>query len=389
MTGKTVLVLGAGSGGLVVANRLRRMLGKQHRIVLVDRNPIHSFAPAFTGVMLGRRTPGRISRDLTALRRKGIEFICSEITRIDPAARTVRLVDQEITAGYLVIALGAQYSSEEIPGLNKAWTYYHLDGADGLNEELRRFRGGRVTVVVSALPYKCPAAPYEGALLLDDHFRRTGLDAEVHVYTPESQPLPVAGKAVGRAVLDILASRKIEFHPGVNLKTVDQQAKAMHFADGTEAPFDLLVATPVHTVPHVVREAGLAPEGGWVSVDRETLAIRSAGSGQATFENVYAIGDVTTIPLANGMLLPKAGVFAHGEAEVVARNIAAEINGSDPIWAFGGQGSCFLETTRSKCAYATGHFFAEPEPEVHLRHPSRRWHWAKTGFERLWLWRWF
>lgn len=381
MTARTVLILGAGSGGLVVANRLRRMLGKEHRIVLVDRSPIHSFAPAFTRVMLGRATAGRISRDLTTLRRKGIEFICSEITGIDPETRTVRLVDQEITAGHLVIALGVRYSSEEIPGLNKAWTYYHLDGADGLNEELRRFKGGRVAVVVSALPYKCPAAPYEGALLLDDHFRRAGLDAEVHVYTPESQPLPVAGHAAGQAVLDILAVRKIGFHPGVNLKTVDQQAKVMRFADGDEAPFDLLVATPIHAVPHVVREAGLAPEGGWVSVDRETLA--------TSFENVYAIGDVTAIPLANGMMLPKAGVFAHGEAEVVARNIAAEINGADPIWAFGGQGACFLETTRSKCAYATGHFFAEPDPDVHLRQPSRKWHFAKTGFERLWLWRWF
>jgi sulfide:quinone oxidoreductase len=89
------------------------------------------------------------------------------------------------------------------------------------------------------------------------------------------------------------------------------------------------------------------------------------------------------------MNLPKAGVFAHGEAEVVARNIAAEINGSDPIWAFGGQGACFLEVSRDRCGYASGRFFAEPNPEVHMRPPGRWWHFAKLGFERLWLWRWF
>lgn len=381
MAGKTVLILGAGSGGLVAANRLRRMLGREHRVVLVDRSPIHSFAPAFTGVMLGRRSPARISRDLTVLRRRGIEFIAAEIVGIDPTSRTVHLPRQEITADYLIISLGAEYSSEEVPGLNKAWTYYHLDGAEGLAEELTRFKGGRVAVTVSALPYKCPAAPYEGAFLLEEHLRRRKLDAEIHVYTPEPQPLPVAGKAMGEAVQELMKARGIQYHPQLTLERVDQQAKVMHFADGTEAPFDLLVATPIHRVPRVVREAGLAPEGGWVAVDRETLATQH--------ENVYAIGDVTAIPLANGMMLPKAGVFAHGEAEVVSRNIAAEIAGSDPLWAFGGHGACFLEVSRQRCAYATGHFFAEPEPQVRLRPPSRLWHFAKVGFERLWLWRWF
>lgn len=381
MASKTVIVLGAGSGGLVAANRLRRMLPKEHRVVLIDRNPVYSFPPAYTAVMLGRRHPGRICRDLNSLQRKGIEFIAAEVTGIDPATRTVRLPRREISGDYLVISLGAEYSSEEVPGLNKAWTYYHLDGAEGLAEELRRFRGGRVAVTVSALPYKCPAAPYEGAFLLEDHFRRAGIEAEVHVYTPEPQPLPVAGKAVGEAVVGMMEARGIAYHPRLALDRVDQQGRVMHFKDGSQAPFDLLVATPIHRAPRVVVEAGLAAQGGWIEVDRQTMATR--------FENVYAIGDVTAIPLANGMMLPKAGVFAHGQAEVVARNIAAEIAGSDPLWAFGGHGACFLEVSRRKCGYATGHFYAEPQPEVHLRPPSLMWHFAKAGFERLWLWRWF
>ncbi len=383
MPGKTTLILGGGTGGLVAANRLRRLLGKEHRVVLADRTPEHTFAPSFTWVMLGQRDRRRVTRDLRRLEKKGIEFLLGEIAGIDPAAKKAQIGDREMSYDYLVIALGAQYSSEEVPGLNRAWTFYHLDGAEGLAEELPKFTSGRVAILISSLPYKCPAAPYEGALLLDDYFRRRRLrgEVEIKVYTPEPRPLPVAGQAAGEMVEDLLAGRDIGFTPQVKVKSIDHSSRALQFEDGSEAPFDLLVATPIHRAPDVLVAAGLAASGGWVSVDRETLA--------TSFPDTYAIGDAAAIPLANGMMLPKAGVFAHGEAEVVARNIAAEINEGRPIWAFGGQGACFLETGGGKGAYVTGHFFAEPEPDVTLRRPSRFWHWAKVGFERVWLWRWF
>ncbi|MBI2913859.1 MAG: NAD(P)/FAD-dependent oxidoreductase [Chloroflexi bacterium] len=383
MAGKTIVILGGGVGGLVAGNRLRRLLDREHRVVLVDRSPWHTFAPAFTRVMLGRTEPRRITRQLRTLNRKGIEFIAAEVTQIDPANKKVRLEQQELSYDYLVVCLGAHYSAQEIPGLAQAWTYYHLEGAEGLRDELPNFKAGRIAIVVSSMPYKCPAAPYEGALLLDHYFRRRGVraDVEIRLLTPEPYPLPVAGQAVGQMVVDILAGREVWFSPGLRLKAVDQAAKKLQFEDGSDAPFDLLIATPVHRVPDVLRAAGLAKDGGWVSVDRETLA--------TPFEDVYAIGDCAASPLANGMMLPKAGVFAHGQAEVVARNLAAEIAGGEPHWAFGGRGSCFLETGYGKAAYATGNFFAEPDPEVALRPPSFFWRWAKIGFERMWLWRWF
>ncbi|MEE8370251.1 MAG: NAD(P)/FAD-dependent oxidoreductase, partial [Dehalococcoidia bacterium] len=187
--------------------------------------------------------------------------------------------------------------------------------------------------------------------------------------------------AGGQMVIDLLASRQIAFNGGVRLKSVDQEAKKLAFEGGGEAAFDLLVATPVHSVPGVLVAAGMAKEGGWVTVDRETMA--------TPFPDVYAVGDATAVPLANGMMLPKAGVFAHGEAEIVARNIAAEINGRQSDWAFGGQGACFLETGFGKAAFAEGNFFAEPDPKVVVRSPSRFRRWQKLGFERTWLWRWF
>jgi sulfide:quinone oxidoreductase len=383
LAGKTVLILGGGTGGLVAAHRLRRMLPKEHRIVLVDRSPQYSFAPSYTWVMLGKREGRQITRDLRSLTKKGIEFVLGEVESIDPANKRVTVAGQEVGFDYLIVALGAQYSSDEIPGLNLSWTFYHLDGADGLAERLQTFASGRIAVVVSALPHKCPAAPYEGALLLDDHFRRrkSRKGIEIHVYTPESAPLPSAGARVGDRVVQLLGERDIAFTPEVVLGEVDQRARQMRFHDGTAAGFDLLIATPIHHCPSALCESGLASEGGWVEVNRETLA--------TGFDGVYAIGDANVIPLGDGNILPKAGVFAHAEAEVVARNIAAEVSGGEPIWAFGGQGGCLMSTSEGKAAYIDGDYFAEPEPEVRLRGPNRRWHWAKLGFERLWLWRWF
>lgn len=153
------------------------------------------------------------------------------------------------------------------------------------------------------------------------------------------------------------------------------------FATGAEAEFDLLVYVPPHRVPAVVQRAGLAPEGGWVSVDRATFATR--------FPGVFPLGDVTSVPLAMGKPLPKAGVFAHAQAEVVAANLAAEWSGSASRRLFDGHGQCFLETGDGRAGLGSGNFYAEPLPEVGLRGPSRWWHWGKILFERRWLREWF
>jgi sulfide:quinone oxidoreductase len=333
--------------------------------------------------MVGKKVAEQISRDLRRLERKGIEFIAAEISGIDLSKRTVHLSGQELAYDYLLLAMGAQYTAGDIPGLAIAYTYYTLEGAEALREELAAFRAGRIAIVVPGVPYKCPAAPYEGALLMDHHFRRAGLrpEVEIRLFTPEPAPLPVVGPAIGQEVVEILDRREVRFSPNSRLKSVDPAAKKLAFEDGSEAPYDLLIGVPLHEVPTVVREAGLAEPGGWVKVDRDTLATE--------FEGVFAVGDVTAITLPNGRPLPKAGVFAHGEAEVVARNIAAEISDGGTRWAFGGEGACFLEIGFGKAAYVKGNFFAEPEPEVQMRRPGMLWRWVKEGFIRTWLWRWF
>lgn len=383
MAGRTVAVLGGGVGGLVAANRLRKLLSREHRIVLIDRGVWHSVASAYTAVMVGQKVAQQVSRDLRRLHRKGIEFVAAEVTGIDLSGKTVRFDGQELPYDYLIVSLGTQYSVGEISGLGTAYTYYTLEGAEGLREEIANFTSGRIAIVVAGLPYKCPTAPYEGALLLDHHFRRQRLrhDVEIRLFTPEPAPLSVAGEAISEAVTELLAGREIWYSPGTRLQAVDPQGKKLVFQDGVDASYDLLIAVPLHEVPSVVRASGLAEEGGWVEVDRETMA--------TPFEGVYAVGDVTEVPLANGLMLPKVGVFAHGEAEVVARNIAAEISGSETLWAFGGAGKCFLETGYGKAARVEGNFYAEPDPELRMRQPSFLWRWEKEGFIRTWLWRWF
>ena len=388
MNAKAVAVLGGGVGGLVAANELRRLLPGQHRIVLVERDLRHAFAPSFLWVMTGDRRPDQVVRDLRTLVRPGVDVVEAEVVGLDPAGGRVETTRKPISYDYLVIALGAEFAPEAIVGLaGGARTFYTWDGAARLYEALQAFpeRGGTVAVVVSAVPYKCPGAPHEGAMLIADYFRRRGLRnrVEVHLYTPEPQPMPVAGPALGEAVKEMLRARGVAFHPLHKLTAVDGRAQELVFEGQTPTKFDLLVAIPPHRSPQVVRDAGLVSETGWIPVDRTSLKTRH--------ENVYAVGDVTAIQIPGRwkpevpLMLPKAGVFAHAQAEVVARRIAAEITGASASAEFGGGGYCMLEAGEAMAGFAFGDFFAEPSPQVELRQLGRAWHWGKVLFEQWWL----
>jgi len=386
MTAQTIVILGGGVGGLVAANELAQRLPSGQRIVLVERAARHAFAPSFLWLMTGERRAEQITRDLRALVRPGVEIVHAEVRGIDLAAGRVHTDGESIAYDHLILALGAELAPEAIPGLAQAaHTFYTLDGADRLRSELAEFKGGSVAVVVSALPYKCPGAPHEGAMLLGDFFRRRGLAGAVdlHLFTPEPQPMPVAGPELGTAVEEMLASRGIAFHPLHKLTAVDPATRELSFEGRPAVRYDLLVAIPPHRGPRLLREARLANEAGWVPVDRGTLATRH--------DRVYAIGDVTAIPIPGRwkpdvpLMLPKAGVFAHSHALVVARRIAAQIAGRSTQEEFCGDGYCMLEAGDDLAGFAFGDFFAQPSPQVQLRRIGRSWHLGKVLFERWWL----
>jgi sulfide:quinone oxidoreductase len=381
---KTILILGGGIGGVVAASRLRKRLSRTHRVVLIEREARHLFAPSLLWLMVGRRTAAQISRPVARLAKRGIELVHGEVERINPKTRSAHVSGQEIAADYLVIALGAELAPETIPGLTEAGhNFYTLEGAQLLDAARARLTQGHLVVLVGGMPFKCPAAPYEAAMLLADDLRCRGVRERVTVdlYTPEPGPMPVAGPEVSAQVRQMVEAKGIHYHPEHAVVKVDPAARLVHFANGRHALFDLLAYVPPHRAPAVVRESGLTGESGWVPVNRATLETR--------FPGVYAIGDVTGIPLAIGKPLPKAGVFAHGEAEVVAYNIAQSIQGGGKPHAFTGHGECFVETGAGRAGFGRGNFFAEPAPQVRLRAPSHWLHLGKVLYEKYWLYRWF
>jgi sulfide:quinone oxidoreductase len=381
---QTVLVLGGGVGGLVAAHELRRRLTREHRVTLVDRQTSFVFAPSLLWVMIGTRTIETISRPLSRLAKKGIEIVRGEIQDIDAGRREAMVEGRTLSGDYLVIALGAELAAELVPGLAEAGhNLYSPVGAEGLRDALGQFGGGKIVVLTAAPTYKCPAAPYEAAMLLEHLCRKRQIRTrtQIDLYAAEPGPMGVAGPEVSAAVRQMVEAKGIGYYPEHQITRVDPAARTLHFANGVARAYDMLAYVPPHRAPAVVRKAGLCGESGWITVDRHTFATQ--------FACVFALGDVVSVPLSLGKPLPKAGVFAHGEAEVVARNIARAITGKGKAAAFGGDGACFVEAGGGRAGYGAGDFYAEPSPRVTLRPPSRRWHAAKVLFEKDWLRRWF
>ncbi len=383
MSGRTVLVLGGGLGGLIAATHLRRLLGTDHRVVLVEKKPTFSLCMANLWLMTGERhDQHQGERPLSELGARGIEVVQAEIEAIDPVAKTVRTGTGALQADYLIVSLGAEKHPQALPGfVESALNIYESNGALRIRDALAEFRGGRVVVLVSRTPFSCPSAPYETALLVDSVLRQKSVrdQSEIAVYTPEDLPMPVAGAHVGRALVEILRERQVEFQPEqIPMKIESDRRRVLFELEDTS--FDLLIGVPAHRAPTVVRESGLTDASGWVPVDPVTLQTRLPG--------VYAIGDVTAIRLANGMFLPKAGVFADAEARVVAESIAAEINGGEGTPRYDGQGFCYIEVGDGKAAYGSGSFYGMPGPRISLEPPSDRYRREKEDLERtaLALW---
>jgi len=378
---ESVLILGCGIGGVVAANALRKRLPRRHDIVVVDREPRFSLAASFLWVMNGTRSPEQVSRPLERLRRKGIEVVRGEVERIDPVRREATVDGQTLRADHLIVTLGAQFAADAIPGLSAAGhTFCTLEGASRLREALEGFRGGRIVVLTAAPAYKCPAAPYEAAMLIEAELRRRGLrhSTELSLYSAEPGPMGVAGPAASAAVRGMVEQKGIAYHPEHQVTRV--QSDLVEFSNGVRAGFDLLVYVPPIRPPKALADSGLVDQSGWVPVDRQTMETR--------FPGVHAIGDVTMIPLGMGKPLPRAGVFAHGQAEVVARNIALACGGKTGQARFAGQGACFIETGDGKAGFGSGDFYADPRPAITVRRPSWLWHAGKVLLERQMLWQW-
>lgn len=381
---KTIIILGGGVGGLITANLLSKKIPNNHKIILVDREPNHLFSPSLLWLMTDDRKSINISRPLARLEKKGIEIIQGEITQIDKDTREIEVNGEKYKADYLVISLGAELVPEIVPGLSEGgYNFYTLEGAEQFRDDWKKFRSGKLVIITSTPAYKCPAAPYEAAMLLqhDCHKRKLSGDIEVVLYTAEAGPMGVTGAENSNAVKQMVEEKGVVYHPEHIIEKVDPSSQTLLFSNGTEVKYDLLCYVPPHKAPEIINSSGLLDSSGWVPVDRHTL--------ETTSEGVYAIGDITGIPLKVGPLLPMAGVFAHNHAKVVAHNIAVKITGQGNPIQYTGYGECFIEIGGGKAGFGKGNFYAEPVPLIKMYKPRRFWHWGKIWFEKRWLRQWF
>ncbi|MDQ3875051.1 MAG: FAD-dependent oxidoreductase [Actinomycetota bacterium] len=375
------LVLGGGFGGIATAVELRRVVGDDHEIVLVDRRPEFAMGLRKLWALVGYGTIPDGSRSRALLARHGIEFLQEEITAIDPSKKGAETTDGRLDGDHLVVALGAVSRPDLVPGLTEhghdVWSF---SGVPAAAEALRAFDGGRIIVLVAGAPYPCPPAPYECVLHLHEHALDRGLRdrTELTVATLQPMLMPNAGRDGSEWMGRQLSERGISYRVGAKTERVEPGLVVL--ADG-EIPFDLLIAVPPHRPPAVVADSELTAEHGWIAVEAGTLA--------TSHDGVYAVGDVTLIPLANGLPLPKAGVMAELQGTRVARAIAAELCGEDSPAVFDGSGFCPVELGRGSAALVEGHWYAEPEPVIRITGPSAAHAAAKASFETEHLERWF
>jgi sulfide:quinone oxidoreductase len=353
---KTIVVLGGGTGGTLIANRLRRMLGRGAAdIIVIDADDEHVYQPGLLFVPFGKAGPGSLTRPRHRQLRSGVTFRQAAVDRVDLDRNEVLLAGGEVV-GYdvLVIATGARLVPEETEGLTgagwmeKVFTFYTLDGAIALRRALAEFDGGRVAVAVMDMPIKCPVAPLEFCFLADSYFRECGIRAKVDLtyVTPLDGAFtkPVASKQLSGLLKDKGISLVTEFNTG---EVSGAEGKLVSF-DGREVPFDLAVVIPLHGgQAYVERSPGLGDELGFVPADQRTLQSKAR-------PNVFVIGDAADIPAS------KAGSVAHFEGDVAARNIARYLAGEPLDADFDGHTNCFIESGSGKALLIDFNYGTEP-----------------------------
>ena len=343
----SVLVLGAGFGGLELSTRLSEELGDQVDITLIDRADAFVFGFSKLDVMFGKRAPDAVRMHYGDLTTPHVRFRQETVTSIDPEMRRVVTDLETYEADYLVVALGADYDVAATPGLAEAGNeFYSVAGAETLRDVLPSFGAGTAIVGVCGAPFKCPPAPSEAAFLLDEFLRERGVrdDVTINVVIPFGAPIPPS-PSTSEAILAGFAERGIAFVPDRRVVSLDPGSNEAVLDDGSRMPYDLFLGIPVHRVPAVVEASGLAQDG-WIPVDPRTLATR--------FPGVYAVGDVTSVGT------PKAGVFAERQAGVVADHLIARIRSADAPPGYDGTGTCYIEFGGDEVARVDVDFYSTP-----------------------------
>jgi sulfide:quinone oxidoreductase len=373
---KHVVILGAGFAGLELATRLSESLADEVRATLIDQNDSFSFGFSKLDILFGRKATADVLLHYEDISKEGVEFRQENVVSIDPEKRHVTTDAGSYDADILVVALGADYDFAATPGFEEGGVeYYSVAGAERMHDALSDFDSGKILIGILGHPFKCPPAPFEGALLLHDHFAERGVrdSVEIRMVGPIAAPVPIT-KEVSQSILDALTERGIEYVPNKHIVELDTWNHEARLESGGSIPYDLFVGIPVHRVPAVVEDSGLEVDG-WVPVERTNLATR--------FPDVYAVGDVSGLPMA------KAGVFAEAAARVVADDIAARLRGDVLERPYEGAGTCYIEFGGGMVGMVEANFFGGPTPTARLVGPSRELTADKVAFASTRRERWF
>ncbi|MBY0389490.1 MAG: NAD(P)/FAD-dependent oxidoreductase [Mycobacterium pseudokansasii] len=378
---KKLVIVGAGIGGLSVINEIRRSATPvtDLDITIIDEDFSHFLGFTLPWVMRGWRDEDSIPIRPTAEALSGITTITARVTGVDPDAKIVTLADNsEIGYDALVLAAGSRIAIEMIPGLPEAVDsgsavhYYATAAAASAHRALSAFAGGKLVFLITSQPYRCPVAPYEGALLAADLLREKGTRAatQVAIYTPEQQPMPSAGPYAGPELVRLLNREGIDVYCEQTVERIDPDGRTIHFQDGQSVDFDLLVFIPPH------QPAITLGQPGWIAVDSVTM--------QTPYSGIWAVGDITAITCPWGKPLPKAAIFAKNGAAAAATNVLNYLGQTDDSATLSGRGYCYIDTGARHSAMGSGDFFALPDPGIHLTPPSGELHHDKHDEERDW-----
>ena len=367
-----ILILGGGFGGLAAANELRANL-PDAKITIIDKKDYFMMDLVKLWIIKGTRKFETSKKSLHILSKKGIEFVNEQVIQIDPGRKRVKTQTKELSYDYLIVALGVEFAPEKISGLpENGYILYDLEHGPKIRNKILDMKSGKLAFVITGMPYKCPPAPFEAALIIDSMLKEqnTREKIEIDFYSPAPITLPAAGPEVSSQLLQMLQKEKIQFHG--NSKTVSVEKGQLKFENGESASFDVLIAIPPHKAPKVVYDCGLAKEGGYIPVKRNC---------KTGLDSVYAIGDVTTMMVTDAIAVPKAGIFAEGQGVAVAQDIISQIKREQNRSIFDGKGGCFVEMGNT-AGYVYVDMFASPNPITRLDEPAPEHMIEKEKFEQ-------
>ncbi|MEX2160902.1 MAG: FAD/NAD(P)-binding oxidoreductase [Anaerolineales bacterium] len=350
-----LLILGGGTAGTMVANKLAKKLdADQWQITIVDKDEVHYYQPGFIYVPFGVYRPEDTHRTKRRVVSKRADMVFSGIEVIEPQANRVRLDNgQTLPYDILVIATGCEIRPDQIQGmLDGGWKknvfdFYTLEGASALNKFLETWEGGRLVLNVAEMPIKCPVAPLEFVFLADWYFTRRGMRNKVDITYATPLPGAFTKPRASAALADMLKTKGIHTEAEFNIGQVDSGKQAIRSWDGREIPYDLLITIPTNMGVKAIESSGMGDDLNYIPTDKHTLQSR-------TYENVWVLGDATNLPTS------KAGSVAHFEHDVVVENILRQIKGIPPKPAFDGHANCFIETGFNKGVMIDFNYEVEP-----------------------------